>query len=480
MIPKKQYDILVIEDNIGDFVLLEHFLQVAKLPIDHLAHATNLAKGFQFIEERSFDLVLVDLTLPDSTGVESVVQLNKLIPSTPIVVFSGLSTIEIATQCIAVGAQDYLLKGEFDEKLLAKAIQYSIERKKTTEQLRKTIELFEYANKATQDVIWDWDYISHTGVWGEGIMHQFGYPPEKLGFTEAEFFDMIHPAERKEVLHHILSQIENGSNNWQAEFRFRCADGSYKSVFDRGHILYNENGKPYRLIGAMTDLTEKKRLERLLAEQLVEHQRLITETTIQAQEREKNMLGRELHDNINQMLAVVKMHLEMMKHGDLQLEELIEKSTGYLETVMEEIRRLSHSLVAPSLGDIGLREALEELMKDNNKVNRTQIQLFIDENIEHVELDKNKELMLYRIVQEQLNNISKYARANKAEISLKPVGNSLFLQIEDDGVGFQYQPKNKGIGLKNIGNRVDFYAGTMNVISEPGKGCRLEVLIPTK
>ena len=144
---------------------------------------------------------------------------------------------------------------------------------------------------------------------------------------------------------------------------------------------------------------------------------------------------------------------------------------------MNEIRKLSHSLVAPSLGDIGLKEALQGLVEDANSQN-LQVQLLFDEKYNEMSIDKNKELMFYRIVQEQMNNITKYAKANKVDISFKTDDDNLILSVADDGVGFDSSQKSKGIGLKNISSRVEFYSGNMNIISAPGQGCTLEVFIP--
>ena len=86
--------------------------------------------------------------------------------------------------------------------------------------------------------------------------------------------------------------------------------------------------------------------------------------------------------------------------------------------------------------------------------------------------------MLYRIVQEQLNNITKYAQAKVAVITLKAENSNLFLSVADNGVGFDTTQKSKGIGLKNMSSRVEFHSGNMNIVSAPGQGCTLEVYIP--
>ena len=474
----KPYRLLIVEDNPGDYVLLEQTLRTSQLRIEKIAHAKNMNEVFFLIKDNFFDLVLLDLSLPDSIGVDSVITLNRMLPKTPIIVFSGLSDVEIAIESISLGAQDYLIKGEFDQKLLVKSVQYSIERKKATEKLRESNERYELVNKATQDAIWEWDYLSHEGTWGNGFIKIFGYKEDKLKYNENWMNEFIHPDDRERVLKNIHSHIEKGLQNWQEEYRFRCADGMYKEIFDRGYIIYDARKKPYRMIGAMTDLTDKKMLERQLAEQQLRGQKLITEATIQAQEKERNELGRELHDNINQILATVKMYLGMVKSGQRVNDDLVERSYEYVSEAMEEIRKLSHSLVAPSLGDIGLKEAIEELIEDTNLLKGLQVLLVVDEKYIEKKIDKNKELMLYRIVQEQLNNITKYATARNAAITLKTENGNLFLTVADNGVGFDTTKKNKGIGLKNISNRVEFYSGNMNVISAPGKGCTLEVLIP--
>lgn len=469
------YQLLVVEDNPGDFMLLEEYLRLGKLPVTKTHHAPNMKTALTIAAQNAVDLILLDLTLPDSSGTDSVMTLDHLFPNTPIVVFSGLSTLEIAMESISLGAQDYLIKGEFDERLLSKAVQYSIERKRTQEKLRKSNELYEFVNKATLDTIWEWDFINNKGSWGDGFVTTFGYTKDQLTFDRSWIETFIHPEDMKAIQKSFADHINDGSTNSNVEFRFRCAGGSYKEVHCRTYILYDAARKPKRMIGSLSDITERKKLEKQLAEQQLNQQKIITETTILAQEKERNELGRELHDNINQILATVKMYLGMVRDGRNVQEDLLGKSYEYVEEAMAEIRTLSHSLVTPSLGDIGLKEALESLAENANLAEGLHLEVNVDGLIA---ADKNKELMLYRIAQEQLNNIIKYAKAGKAMIELHKEKDNLVMSVSDNGVGFDTSQKSKGIGLQNIRSRVEFYAGKMSIISAPGNGCTLQVYIP--
>src|SRR6185436_15070264 len=111
----------------------------------------NMSAAADLIKHNQFDIALLDLSLPDSSGIDSVITLDRLVPDTPIVVLSGMTDVNTAMETISLGAQDYLVKGEFDEKLLYKTIQYSIERKRMLENLRQSNERYELVNKATLD-----------------------------------------------------------------------------------------------------------------------------------------------------------------------------------------------------------------------------------------------------------------------------------------------------------------------------------------
>src|SRR5665213_698902 len=330
-------------------------------------------------------------------------------------------------------------------------------------------------NLATNDVIWEWDYHSNSGLWGSGLMKNFGYFHEDLLMKDNWVNQYLHPDDIDKVNEKIDCTLENGIENWEEEFRFRCADGSYKEVFDRGFMIYNEDGSPQKMYGAMSDITGRRKLEKALSDQKLSQQKLITETTIDAQESERGMLGRELHDNINQILAASRMYIGMAKTNKGNTGELMEESLKLVDNAMEEIRKLSKTLVAPSLSELGLIETLEKLLVGINTTGYTNVQL---DYKKHRDIDKKMELMIYRIVQEQLNNIMKYAKAKEVDIQIRMIGNRLFLSIADNGIGFDPATKTNGIGLKNIKSRVEFYSGDLKILSSPGKGCTLKVEVP--
>ncbi|MGB3007556.1 MAG: PAS domain S-box protein, partial [Chitinophagaceae bacterium] len=149
------------------------------------------------------------------------------------------------------------------------------EQKNADERLWESHERFEFVNKATQDTIWEWDHRTHKGRWGEGIITTFGYTKDQQNYVEHWHNEFVHPLDKEGVRKTLEICHRERKENWQYEYRFRCADGNYKYVYDRGFILYDKQGDPYRMIGAMTDITEKKRLERKLVQQQIKHHKLI-------------------------------------------------------------------------------------------------------------------------------------------------------------------------------------------------------------
>jgi two-component system sensor histidine kinase UhpB len=314
-------------------------------------------------------------------------------------------------------------------------------------------------------------------LWNKAVIHLFGYKESEIGKTTEWWYSKIHPEDKDRVISKMHHHIEQGIEKWQDEYRFVKADGTYKFVLDRGFILLNDEQKPYRMIGAMMDITERRKLEAELAEQKINKQREITEATIQAQEKERSELGKELHDNINQILSTTKLYIDMaLTETDIR-EELLQKTYRNISSAIEEIRMLSKSLVPPSLGDIGLKEALSELVASLNISQRIRLSLKTVA-MDMFTMPDNIKLMAYRIVQEQVNNIIKHSRATEAEIKLAVSKKMFNITVRDNGIGFDAKRKVNGIGLSNITSRAELHNGKVDVVSSPGKGCTLKVSLP--
>lgn len=342
---------------------------------------------------------------------------------------------------------------------------------------RETQERYQTLINSVDGIVWEADTetfaFSFVSQQAERLL---GYPVERWTNDPNFWTDHIYEEDRKWAADYCR-QCTLEQKSHQFEYRMIAADGRIVWMRDVVSIRMKDN-KPVMLSGIMVDITEAKQMEQVLADKMISQQKLSTEITILAQEKERNQLGLELHDNINQLLSVVRLYLGMMKaNGETDM-SIVDKSYIHLEEAINEIRKLSHSLVAPSLGKDGLKEAMNELVETVSNANNISILFFADDDYPTNGIDKNKELMLYRITQEQLTNIIKYADAREVSIHLNQVDSYIHLSISDDGVGFNVEETGTGIGLKNINSRVDFYSGKMQLTSSPGEGCTLEVYIP--
>ena len=175
-------------------------------------------------------------------------------------------------------------------------------------------------------------------------------------------------------------------------------------------------------------------------------------------------------------MASVKLYLDIaISNKDLK-DELLVKCRENTLYAIDEVRKLSHSLMPPSLGT-GLADALKDLVDEMNVIGLFKTS-FSTDGFDEAVLDENKKLMLYRIAQEQINNITKYSKAEAVAIALKRQNGHLLFSISDNGVGFDTTKKAKGIGLKNIHSRISYYSGDVQLVSSPGNGTSLEVLLP--
>src|SRR5262249_49373402 len=131
-------------------------------------------------------------------------------------------------------------------------------------EIREAKERYDIVAKATSDTIWDWNITTHEFAWSKGIEEVFGYSREDVGTDAQWWFDRIHPQDSIRMSVKLYSFLEQKTQKWQDEYRFKCKDGSYRYVLDRGFLVMDEQGTPVRMIGAMQDITMRKQEERRL------------------------------------------------------------------------------------------------------------------------------------------------------------------------------------------------------------------------
>jgi PAS domain S-box-containing protein len=343
-------------------------------------------------------------------------------------------------------------------------------------QLKVLNELYRFVSEITNDCLWEWDLRLRELFWIDGGHKRvFGYQIENALIPQSFWEDRIHPEDKVRILEKLNKIIGEGTVSlWEEEYRFENVNGDYSYVHDRGHIIY-EDGKPSRMIGATRDVTARRLSEIQLMKERLTRQKEITNAVLSAQEAERSNIGKEMHDNLNQILGAAKLYIEMARSDEESRELCLEKSSGYIVHVIEEIRRISKSLATPGMV-MGLIESIGILTDDLNIIHAVKIE-FHEDGIDEEDLNDKLQLDIFRIVQEQLNNVVKHAEATQAIIHLTRQADEVVVRISDNGQGCDLSKVQKGVGIINITSRAELYHGRVKVTSKPGKGYELKVVL---
>ncbi len=229
----------------------------------------------------------------------------------------------------------------------------------------------------------------------------------------------------------------------------------------------NAEGKYTHWIGIKKDITKQKKQDQE-----------INKTILFAQEKEKFFLGSELHDNIMQILVGSLFSSGMIRNLPEHEKKYLEETRGYIKTSIQELRALSHQLAPVVSKDHSLKESLENLLQDFNNSKKFDIHFNIMDTLGKP-IDPNIQLNIYRIIQEQLQNILKHSGATFIQILVNIGNDKIVLKIFDNGKGFDTQLKKyDGIGLSNIKRRVEIFSGFLTIKSSTGNGCEIIAEIP--
>ncbi len=492
---KNSISILIIEDNPADQVLLSENLKCTQLIISEIKIAATLGEAITLLKQQNFSLIFLDFFLPDSNGMESYTELAKENSKIPVIILSGLSDTDLSLKAIALGAQDFLIKGDYTDQFLEKTVRYSIERKKNSILIEENNERHNTISKATNDIIWDWNLETKKVLWtGQGMENYISDNIITEDIPDNFWTSCLHKDEKQNIVRSLHKVIGSAENSWQKDYRFLKKDGTYAHMNARGYIIRNDAAKPVRMIGSMQDITDRKiaELETLKA-------KLEAEDARRSQEQFLANMSHEIRTPMNgiigmtQLIAGTKLTEEQEEYV-----ETIKESAANLLVIINDILDFT-KIVAGKV----LLEKVDYIFKDvvNNCIRITGFKAEEKSILLTSEIDKRihpvlcgDPVRLNQILINLIGNAIKFTEKGQVKVFVELIGEdekhvNLKFSVQDTGIGIAENNINSvfesftqesssttrkyggtGLGLTITKQLIELQGGTISVISKPGIG----------
>jgi PAS domain S-box-containing protein len=374
----------------------------------------------------------------------------------------------------------------------------------TVAALKQSEERFRLAAAATQDVMWDWDLVADTVVWGDSIEQAFGYRVSGPQPGTSSWTDHIHPDDREAAVGSLKQAIAVGESNWKAEYRFQRNDGSWATVLDRGSILRDEGGNALRAVGAMTDLTQVREAQARLAEKEAETKRLKEQAAFKTQ-----FLNNAAHE-LGTPLTPIKLQMASLRRsifGELTPKQA--EAVGLIDRNLERLSLLVGDLLDAARLQSGRLRVLSRPLSPAALVTDVVDSFAEKARVQGVSLASRglataaqvvgDESRLNQVLVNLVHNAIKFTpRGGRVEVSVQAEGGELVLSVSDTGLGMTeeqmarlFQPFTQvhdttkhslggtGLGLYISKGIVEQHDGRLLCSSEgPGKGTTFEVRLP--
>ncbi|WP_448561582.1 response regulator [Trichothermofontia sp.] len=522
---------LLVEDNLAEARLLQEVLKGMALHPFLLVHVQRLQDAFQQLQEQSFAVALLDLTLPDSTGLDSLDALIARMPSLPIVVLTNTNDEELAIEAVRHGAQDYIVKRHINQELLVRSLRYAIERKQNAEALRETNEILEQrvqertaelkaanellrqeiearqrvqrrlelAQKAGKIGTFEWNIRSNQVTWSPELEALYGLAAGSFGEGYELWLQVLHPDDRDRTEQELWQAIAN-NQGLNTEFRICWSATETRWLAVKSSLFQDDRGRPLRMIGIHMDITEKKQLEA----QFLRAQRLESLGTL------ASGIAHDLNNILTPILAVVQLLPMKVPNLDERTQHLLQT----LETSAQRGADLVKQILSFARGVEGKRVSLqvEHLLIEV----RRMLQQTLPKSIE-IQLDIAPQLwpvfadatQLHQVWMNLCVNardampdggILKIAAANcEVDEAMArryldaQVGRYVVVSVADTGIGmpasilnrvfdpfFTTKPvgKGTGLGLSAVMGIVKSHGGFIDVVSEVHKGSEFRIFLP--
>lgn len=464
--------ILLIEDNETDALLVRSELQQAMGDQITLVHTERLDSALKLIHEHSFDLILSDLTLPDSDGINTINQLRDSAASIPIAVLSFRNDEKLAIKIIQAGAQDYLVKGSLTKGVLTRVIRYSIERKRIEESIKKARKRFQTIfEKVPLGIalinLQTGKYYDvnpkYAAIAGRSV-------EEIININQ---LDIIHPDDLSSYKKDIELIVNKQLSNFKITRRILRLDRS---------VLWIEMSLvPFELVGDLElchlcmieDITERKRM--------IESLRHLAAHLQDVREEERTRIGREIHDVLGGTLTVLKMDLDWLskKISGNPMHERIKSLYELTGEAIETARRVSINLRPNVLDNLGLYGAIEWLIREFEQ--RTNIKCSLKSALSNLScINKHHETSIFRIIQEVFINITRHSEATRVDIELLENESDIVITIKDNGIGItesqMFNPES--FGIIGMNERAQQLGGKLKIQGSSMQGSVVTLKIP--
>jgi len=496
-------NILVIDDLEEDAKLVKVFLKQASLKHEFF-YAETLYEGIEICEEKEVDLVLLDLGLPDSRGLRTLSGfLDRSPRNIPVIVMTGTSDEMVGEQAVKSGAQDYLVKGEFEYKLLARAIRQTLARHRIYKELEKmnrelnVIKIrFDKASKMANFGDWEIDIVTNEMIWSDQVYKIFGFEPGRFTPSRTDYLNYVHPDDRDMVQNTFEKATRDGALH-KIEYRVRVGTNPIQHVANQFQVYYNDTTERTLLAGVLHDITERKRSEELLA------QHKISEGT----SRMKEEILEDMSFHIRTPLSSLVNLSYILNASGLNEEQeesvkALQQSVGDLSLAVNNMLNFSVLLsdkITVEEEQFTVANTIQGLVKMFQiKANRKSITLQVDTDENLPKYLIGDETKVNQILYNILDNAIKYTEhggrvefiveAPKIEMGKAQIA----FKVEDNGLGMSKQKmeeildadrllnmneeeKKKGLGLAIATRLTETMGGELKVASEEGEGTTFTV-----
>lgn len=590
--------LLLIEDNPGDIRLIQEYLKEpgitfqSNIDVEH-----SLENGIQKLREnreKEYDVILLDLSLPDSSGLETLQEIKKVAEPVPIVVLTGLADDEVGSEAVLRGAQDFLTKNEINVTLLSRAILYAIQRSQLNQQLKKSQERLRQAQQLAHIGNFEHDLKTNELLWSDEVFRLLEVEPGKKNLKYEDFRELVDQQDRDKIDEAIKKVLENGKRQY-LEFCVHTHTGKTRYLYSILDPIKKNDDEIIKIFGTTHDITQQKKVEEQLKENERRYRMLFQATTdeilvfqldndmnplpfievndiacdilgypreellkktlydinaadqndikkriedvirfgetvheskhktkdgtlipleisarsflyegqktiisigrdirtrqkleqeiLNISERERQRIGRDMHDDLGQMLTGIGMIAQnlaqKLKANKLPAAEGVQEIADLVKEADEHARSLARGLVPVNVESNGLNAALHELVEKTSKMYDIDIRYHSD-HADKIE-DSTAAVHLYRIAQEAINNAVKHGKTSSIQVLLTASKDNIILQVKDHGKGFpESRPTTNGMGVRIMQFRANMIGGHLEINSDKGEGTEIICKVPIK